>query len=68
MPADKMEVEILADGTLKISIDPVSTANHGNAETMLREMFKAMGGTVETKHRHGKKMHSHTHKHTHHQH
>jgi len=68
MPADKMIIEVLADGTLKVSVDPVSTANHGNAETLLREMFKAMGGEVVTKHKHGKRMHEHKHGQTHHQH
>ena len=62
MKTDSMLVEILDDGSLKISIDPVSAANHGNAETVLREIFKSLGGKVTTKHKHGKKMHEHTHK------
>jgi hypothetical protein len=61
MKTDSMTVEVLADGSLKVSTDPVSAANHMGAENMLREMFKSLGGDVVTKHRHGKKMHEHTH-------
>lgn len=64
--ADKMEVEILPDGSLKVSIDPVSSANHGSAEKMLLEMLRALGGDIETKHKHGKKYHSHSVDHKHH--
>ncbi len=71
MKADQMTVEILPDGSLKITTDPVSAANHGGAEKMLLEMFKAIGaeaGDIETKHRHGKKYHGHSHSEGEHQH
>lgn len=69
MKTDTMQVDILADGTLKIATDPVSAANHGGAEMMLREIFKSIGGEVTTKHKHGKAgMHSHSHSHEKHQH
>lgn len=65
-----MLVEVLPDGTLKVSIDPVSAANHGSAEKLLKQVIDSLGGEVTTTHKHGKKMHSHTHGHgqTHHQH
>jgi hypothetical protein len=59
MSADKFKIEILADGTLKITTDRVSAANHQNADNFIREMFKAAGGEVEIQHRHGKKIHVH---------
>jgi hypothetical protein len=45
--ADKIEIEILEDGTFKISTDKVSMANHTNAEGLLREISTVAGG--ETK-------------------
>ncbi len=70
MKADSMLVEILDDGSLKVSIDPVSAANHGSAENLLKKVIDSLGGEVTTTHKHGKKMHSHTHKagQSHHQH
>jgi hypothetical protein len=45
--ADKIDIEILDDGTLKISTDKVSMPNHAGAEALIREMVKAMGGEVK---------------------
>ena len=65
MKTDTMTVEILADGMLKVSVDPVSAANHGGAEKMLRNILDSLGGDVTTKHRHGKSFHSHADGHGH---
>ena len=63
---DKMEIEVLADGTFKVSTDKVSMPNHGNAEMLIREMVKLGNGTVERKGKQGKLTHSHDgHTHTH---
>lgn len=45
--ADKIEIEILEDGTIKTSTDKVSMANHSNAEGFLREMARLAGGVVK---------------------
>lgn len=60
MTTDKFKVEILADGTFKVTTDKVSSANHVNAENLLREMFKLAGGPCDIKHRHGKQIHHHS--------
>lgn len=64
--ADKMEIEVLDDGTLKISTDQISTANHTNAEGLQRELIKVSGGEVDRQkkagmhyHEHGGVYHSH---------
>lgn len=59
---DKMLIEILPDGTLKIITDKVSMPNHTNAEGLIRELSKGMGGATERI-----KRNAHTHDHEHHQ-
>jgi hypothetical protein len=61
-----MRIVFLDDGNIKLEADPVSAANHASAENVLKEVSKALGATIETTHKHGKKMHSHTHSQTHH--
>ncbi len=63
---DKIEIEVLSDGTLKISTDKVSMPNHANAEALLREIITGMGGKVDRKrklnhhhHNHGENTHEH---------
>lgn len=63
MSADKITIEILADGTLKLETDEVSLANHTNAENLVREMSKACGGPAAIRHKHGKAGHGHSHGH-----
>jgi len=63
---DKLEIEVLADGTLKISTDKVSMPNHANAEALLREIISGMGGKVDRKrktigHSHNEEGHKHEH-------
>lgn len=42
--ADRFEIEILADGTIKMSTGPVSAAGHFSAESFLRGVNLAAGG------------------------
>lgn len=56
---DKFTIEILDDGTVKVTTDQVSTPNHVNAENLLKEIFRLAGGEVEIAHRHGSKVHYH---------
>ena len=46
MPADKLTLEILPDGTIKSTADGVSAANHDNAENFLRNVATLAGGQV----------------------
>lgn len=57
--ADVLTVEVLEDGTLKISTDAVSMPNHTNAEGLLRELSKEMGGDTVRVKKAG--VHTHTH-------
>ncbi len=51
---DKMQITILADGTIRVETDKISGPNHLNAEQFLREMSKLAGGEVTIKAKHGK--------------
>lgn len=63
---DTITIEILEDGTIKMSTDKISAANHGGAEMLIREMAKEAGGK-ETRirkagahyHEHNGEFHSH---------
>jgi hypothetical protein len=44
---DVMEIEILEDGTIKTTTDPISGANHANAEEFLRFVGRMAGGDVK---------------------
>lgn len=63
MSADKITVEILPDGTLKLETDEVSMANHTNAENLLKQIASDCGGPTVIRHKHGKAGHSHSHSH-----
>jgi hypothetical protein len=43
---DSISVEILSDGTVKVTTDQVSTANHRNADDLLELVDRLMGGTT----------------------
>jgi len=64
MAMDNIAIEILPDGSLKVTTDRVSMPNHTNAEKFLADLAREMGG--ETK-RH-RKAHSHAHAHGGHHH
>lgn len=56
---DILTVEVLPDGTLKISTDEVSAANHSSAEDLLKALESTLGAPAERKRRKGGKVHSH---------
>ena len=58
---DKIIVEILEDGTMKIETDSVSMPNHAGAEALLRDMIKDMGGDATRTRKGGKHVHGHVH-------
>ncbi len=61
MPQDEMKIEILEDGTIKVSTSKVSAANHMNADKFIAEMQRLCGGTTSKE----KIGHAHHHQHTH---
>lgn len=50
---DTMQVEILADGTIKVTTDRISQANHMTAEALMRNLATAGGGAQKRTHKHG---------------
>lgn len=58
---DTFEVEILPDGSIKLSTDKVSMPNHTQAESFLKEVCRMAGGVKDTKHKAGHHGHTHTH-------
>ena len=53
MKEDSLAIEILDDGTIKISTDQISPANHLNAGQFLKFLAELAGGeTTRTKNRH----------------
>ena len=66
MKNDTIEMEILADGTVKITTDPISGANHVGAEALVKEIGRLAGGDMTRARRHNHKhQHNHTHEHDH---
>jgi len=47
---DSIEVEVLADGSVKVTTDQIGTANHRNADDLLRLVDQLMGGTTTKRH------------------
>ena len=48
MPSqDMLDIEILADGTIKVSSDEISGPNHLNAEQFLKFLSQKLGGQVD---------------------
>jgi len=67
---DEIQIEVLADGTIKVTTDPISPANHMNADQLINFLHRLTGGEqTKTKrtdvHRHGEHSHSHSHDHGH---
>jgi hypothetical protein len=63
---DIMRIEILADGTIKTTTDPISGPNHQSAEAFMKDLSTLAGGPVTKKARHEHHTHTHTHaEHTH---
>ena len=63
--ADSMQIEILADGTMKVTTDKVSMANHMSAEKFMKGVAEMLGGTVTKLKRKGRTSHTHSHDHGH---
>lgn len=57
---DKIEIEILPDGTLKMTTDKISAPNHGKFEMLIREIVAMAGGAYTSKQRPGTTSHTHT--------
>lgn len=68
--ADTIKIEILEDGTIKMTSDPISAPNHQNAEEFFQNVGRLAGGEVtrekrtdvDHEHHHG---HDHSHGHSH---
>ena len=61
---DTISVEVLDDGSLKITTDKISMPNHGSAEILIRELLSGAGGEVKRArkghgHHHGQGEHVH---------
>jgi len=65
MSADTFNLEILADGTVKLTTDKVSAANHKNADELLAFLAKQLGGAQTTQKRGHTHSHAHEHEHEH---
>lgn len=63
--ADIMTIEVLADGTIKTTTDPISPQNHQSAEDFLKGVSQLTGGEVTRTKRHAHHSHTHTHQHAH---
>ena len=59
--ADTMTVQILADGTMKVTTDKVSMANHLTAEKFLKFAAELLGGKTIRKRKRGMVGHVHSH-------
>lgn len=60
MNADKMTIEILADGTIKTTTDKISAPNHASADAFLRDVAQLTGNqTTKTKRSHSHAQHTH---------
>lgn len=69
---DRIKIEVLQDGTIRLETDQVSGPNHASAEEFLRIMAELAGGG-QTRVRkagahHHHRGHSHTHEHADHTH
>ena len=59
---DTITVEVLADGTIKITTDPISAANHTSAEKLLQSIAE-FGETKRERRPDAHHHHSHDHHH-----
>lgn len=68
--ADTIKIQVLEDGTVKVSTDKISMANHLSAEKFLANTFTLLGGEIKRKAKHAMqhafgKQHDHDHDHQH---
>jgi hypothetical protein len=59
MKLDNMEIEILDDGTIKFTTDPISGANHQNADEFLKSVARLAGGETTRVRRNDRHTHVH---------
>jgi len=59
--SDKLQIEILLDGTIKLTSDPISAPNHQNATEFFKTVARLSGGEVTTQKRSDAVHHHHTH-------
>ena len=57
--ADKINIEILEDGTLSISTDAISGKNHMSADEFLKTIERLTGGETKETHKAGHATHTH---------
>ena len=60
MANDNIQIEILDDGTIKVTTDQVSGPNHANAEAFLKMLAQLGGGETIRIRRSDVHTHSHT--------
>lgn len=62
---DTMTLTVLEDGTAKLEVDGISGANHVQADKLVAEFSKLLGGeTVIEKRKEGRgRIHTHSHSH-----
>jgi len=61
MGIDKLEIEILEDGTIKVTTDAISGVNHMSAEQFMQFMATETGGeVVRQKRKNSGLTHTHT--------
>ena len=61
---DEFTIEIMPGGVIKITTDPISSANHTSAENLIKDLERELGGATVIN-RNGKHRHTHTHNHVH---
>lgn len=64
MAEDRMVFDILDDGTIKVTVDGISGANHSNADALVGAVAKLAGGKTSVRRRSDQR-HEHTHEHSH---
>ncbi len=65
MAGDVIRIEILEDGLIKTTTDPISAANHAKADAFLKLMSTLAGGETTRERRRDALAHHHEHEHDH---
>lgn len=65
MKLDELQIEVLADGTIKSTSNKIGQANHQNAEAFLKELARLVGGPTVTQKIGKAHHHRHEHEHAH---
>ena len=65
---DRMKINILPDGSIKITTDEISMPNHTNAEALITQIIETAGGDATRVSNTEIHTHSHEHNHQHHKH